>query len=536
MERRRTPQPPPQKHYPIDGKDRVLLLLAWGLGVLLSEVLILWFHHCGLIVPVLVGGWYGVLLWYRGLEGFTSRVNLVLFGAVCLLALSYGLFPNPWFRGWNALALPLLMTVQLFQWSDTPRYPWSSPVMVGERLLLLLEGLFTFGPSLQTVQSLSKCSHRRTAGVLAGLLVSVPLLLVAISLLGTADAFFRYVIAGAVAWVVDHVTVWLLRLVLGLCAIPFLFGLLYILRRPQSRLERPASKRAAVPFTLDPLPPATVLAMLDVLYSFFLAVQSAALFGGASYLGRAGISYAEYARSGFFQLVFVALFNLTVVLVCIHISRPSGRSWQAVRVLASILVGLSGILLVSAAWRMSLYVGAYGLSFKRFLTYWGMVILAVFLAAALLKIWNARFPFFSVIFMASVIGWLLLNYCNVDIIVSQYNVSRFLRSGETVLECSYLKNLSYNALGPLEHLPGNTVTGTGEPLSQLLSEGRERAAREASDWRTWSVSAQLAAGGLSSSSFQSAAGRCWGLVSQAEEGEVCTGQQTAILVCDLHHT
>ncbi len=45
--------------------------------------------------------------------------------------------------------------------------------------------------------------------------------------------------------------------------------------------------------------PVTVLAVLDVLYAFFLAVQCAALFGGADYLARVGISYASYARSGF---------------------------------------------------------------------------------------------------------------------------------------------------------------------------------------------------------------------------------------------
>ena len=50
--------------------------------------------------------------------------------------------------------------------------------------------------------------------------------------------------------------------------------------------------------------------------------------------------------------------------------------------LGTLLVAASGVLLVSALWRMNLYVGAYGLSFKRVLTYWGMAVLAVLLAAA----------------------------------------------------------------------------------------------------------------------------------------------------------
>lgn len=67
-----------------------------------------------------------------------------------------------------------------------------------------------------------------------------------------------------------------------------------------------------------------------------------------------------------------------------------------VQVLGTLLVAASGVLLVSALWRMNLYVGAYGLSFKRVLTYWGMAVLAVLLAAALWKVWHRHFRWFRV--------------------------------------------------------------------------------------------------------------------------------------------
>ena len=64
---------------------------------------------------------------------------------------------------------------------------------------------------------------------------------------------------------------------------------------------------------IEPTVCAITLGVMDLLYGFFLAVQSAALFGGAEYLSRVpGLSYAEYARSGFFQLVFVACLNLAL--------------------------------------------------------------------------------------------------------------------------------------------------------------------------------------------------------------------------------
>ena len=54
-----------------------------------------------------------------------------------------------------------------------------------------------------------------------------------------------------------------------------------------------------------------------MLYLLFLAVQSAGLFGGPEYLARRGISYAEWARSGFFQMVGVTVVNLSVTLAAL---------------------------------------------------------------------------------------------------------------------------------------------------------------------------------------------------------------------------
>ena len=72
-------------------------------------------------------------------------------------------------------------------------------------------------------------------------------------------------------------------LIFGLLVAPFLFGLLYSLRRPEplKRLTRPVEG-----LSMEAAGPVTVLAVLDVLYAFFLAVQCAALFGGADYLAR----------------------------------------------------------------------------------------------------------------------------------------------------------------------------------------------------------------------------------------------------------
>lgn len=312
--------PTPPKVWAADRKDRVLLFLAWGLGGLLA-CLLLSPGVPGFGVTAAVAAWYAVALWYRGREGFCEKPSLLLFAAAAALALTFSLFSNLWLRCWNALFLCGLMAVQLFQWSGQGKRSWSVPSMLAERLCLLGRGLFC----------------------------DLPASLAAGALLASADAYFDLVAGRALDWLADALGDGALRGFLGLLAAPFLFGLLYSLRRGEGR----EVKAPALPLA-DPAAAVVVLGALDLLYAFFIAVQSAALFGGEDYVRATGLTFAQYARSGFFQLVFVAILNLAVVLLALQLSGREGGAWRA------------------------------------------------------------EFSFFKVLLIAGTVGWLALNYCNVD--------------------------------------------------------------------------------------------------------------------------
>ena len=79
--------------------------------------------------------------------------------------------------------------------------------------------------------------------------------------------------------------------------------------------------------------------------SFHTLRSATALFGGPAYLERvSGLSYAEYARSGFFQLVFVAGLNLTLILVALRFGKGEGKQlW--LKWLGTVLILESGVIL-----------------------------------------------------------------------------------------------------------------------------------------------------------------------------------------------
>ena len=204
-------------------------------------------------------------------------------------------------------------------------YPVETSAMLGERFLRVMGGLFGYlGAPVQALGSIRGLSRKKMPYVLGALLVCVPLLMVVFPLLTSADALFAQVTRRAADWLMS---IWRCGpcVDFGLLVAPFLFGLLYSLRRPEplKRLTRPVES-----LSMEAAGPVTVLAVLDVLYAFFLAVQCAALFGGADYLARAGISYASYARSGFFQLVAVAAVNLACLLACLALCKGGGAGAQ----------------------------------------------------------------------------------------------------------------------------------------------------------------------------------------------------------------
>lgn len=487
---------PPPRVYETDGKERALLPLALLLSLLLVEqVIALFTCGPGLVVPAMTAAWYAVLFWYRGAEGLLKRESLLLFCAVCLLALTFALFSNSWFRAVNLLALPILLMVQTHQWSGAGRKPWHLPTMLWERFLLTMDGLFgRLGASWKTVASLKGEGRKRGIYLLLGLGAAALLLVVTVPMLLSADALFAHVAGGAVDFFREHLGAWVGRVLVALCIAPFLFGLFYSVRRTEPLAEKKTQGKALF---LDAIAPVTVLAVMDALYIFFIAVQFAALFGGERYLAVTGMSHAEYARSGFFQLVGVAGLNLTLVMVCLQVCARKGKGFTVLRALSTVLVAASFLMLGSAAYRMTLYVTEYGLSFKRALTYWGMLMLAIFFTAALLKIWKTSFSFFKVLFTVGIAGWLVLNFVNVDRVVARYNVTLYQQQQDAVMDLPYLAWQSYDTLDILEELPGDTQayhyrSGT---LAELIAQRRAQAAAEASDWRSWSVSAQLAAMG-----------------------------------------
>lgn len=216
----------------------------------------------------------------------------------------------------------------------------------------------------------------------------------------------------------------------------------------------------------------TALGCIAALFLVFVLLQARYLFGGASLLAPAGdISYADYARRGFFELVAVTALTLPVLLVADWaLDQRLPRARRRFRALAGLLLGLLGVIVVSALSRMALYAGMYGLTELRvYVTAFMLLLCAVFGWFAMSVLRGNRGAFMRGTLIACGCAVAVLNLADPDALIARVNLER--RSPQVPVDVSYLASLSADAVpAMLEH-----SMGLGrESRCELIGELRDR--------------------------------------------------------------
>lgn len=279
---------------------------------------------------------------------------------------------------------------------------------------------------------------RQARGTALGMAAAVPVAAVFGGLLMQADPAFDRLVGRAfdIERFVSHTATVLLWTWLAA-------GLLRLLGRGSLSLP-PRSRRGG---TLGLGEVGTVLVVVDLLFAAFVVVQFRYLFGGSE-LVRAltGLSYAEYARRGFFELVAVAALSLPLLLVADHLlDRGDPIRVRRFRQLAGVMLLLLDVMLASALLRMWLYTSQFGLTELRFYTTafmgWLVLVFGWFVATVL----RGRRERFGMGALAA--GWLVLaglNLTNPDGVIAQVNLGRAARG--QALDPAYAARLSADAL------------------------------------------------------------------------------------------
>lgn len=340
--------------------------------------------------------------------------------------------------------------------------------------------------------------------ILRGLALSLPVWLVFIALLYSADLIFAERLDQILANLnLDNLVEFVVRAILVLLVAYLFSGVVLFAAQRSGKIRLVENTKPLVSLFLGMTETSVILSGVLLLFAVFVMLQFQYFFSGKANIHIEGFTYADYARRGFGELVAVAVLSILLVKGLSFISsRETEKDRRTFTILSVALVALVLVILVSAFQRLFLYESAYGFSRLRTYSHVFMVWLGVLLIAiALMEIFRQQKRFFIVVLAAAAGLSLTLNTLNVDQFIVRRNIGRTIE-GE-VLDAGYLSSLSTDAIPELVKtyispgMPAEIQGRIGAALACFQQDYRNQSLAER-PWQTFHLSDQSALKALES--------------------------------------
>lgn len=464
------------------------VFVALVLGVLAD----LLFHGAslGLNAPLWLGALVGALLYagrHRGSGGSLVEVACLALSLAAAAALAW--------RASEALQALLFLASGAFlvlAVAIRSGLPWRRTgvaLFLGAMVasgIAIAAGLYRVQSRLELRNHALRRSKEGAGTVTRSLVLGGPVLLVFALLFASADAVFEDRLAGLVGFDVAPLLQHLFWLLAGAW---FAGGVTWA--TVEGRLVTAPERQLPEARLLKSSEVATILGALALLFAAFVAVQLRYHFGGHDVVqDTLGLTYAEYARRGFFELVVAAVLLLPLLLVADWARRHGGGADAIFRGLAGLLVALLFVVMASALQRMRVYEEAYGLTEDRLYAVavlLGLAVVFVLFLRTLIAGRNDWFVAGSIAAAAVVLG--VLTLIGPDGVIAERNIER--ASVEHPFDADYAASLDADAVPVLARRLGElSPDDAGIVACSLLGEWGEGSG---DGWRSWNWSRAEAA-------------------------------------------
>ena len=292
-------------------------------------------------------------------------------------------YENNELLGFTMLAIPaLLITIGVFT-TQNIAYKREGKAVLGVLRAVFVKPFSAIGMYFRAYAGVlgGKSSTQKRHGWI-GFAIGLPLMAVVLALLAGADAGMDRLLG---TWIQDiNLWNWFWRVV-----VVFVWSMLFYSLFFNLTWGKQDADLAPVRQNWKLAGPGVVIILLLLAYALFTYVQFTYLFGGTLPVD---LTYSEYARDGFGQFVAVTLINFTLLGLSLCKSEPG----RAIKALQTLLIAASLIVLASAAWRMLLYVGAYGLTIRRVLPLWLMIYFVFLAVVGVVRVYREKTPFLRI--------------------------------------------------------------------------------------------------------------------------------------------
>lgn len=408
--------------------------------------------------------------------------QLFVLGACLFLASSWALRTSWWVLIPSAAVLvalvpaaSLIRSHSLFNLSWTFVARWIGWVVV--RVLPTTPRWLILGAG----ESVPAVEAQRALRFLKSIMLAAPVVAVLAILLAAADPLFAAALTPDMS--LTSVGTWCLLLMVG----AFIIGcLLHLDATPLSVTHRSS-------ISIGRTEALAVLTGVSVVFAGFVIVQVMAAIGfGKETLAAQGLTVAEYARSGYFQLLAVVLLTSVVLIGLDSLRGGSRQTHISERMLSVLIVVLALAIEAVAIQRLLLYVDTFGFTMLRLACLAGaawMTVLLLLIGASVVGVRPKNNWLPGAVGIALVVTVLGFAAFNPEAYVVRYNVSHTSPSG---LDIPYLASLSDDAVPELVESREQLTAVQSAELTDLLCD-RPSAP---TGWASWSYSRVTAAEAL----------------------------------------
>jgi hypothetical protein len=458
--------------------------LCIGLGILTEAVILE--SNIGIGYLIFTGAFYMIFILMNRREPFYQKqFNGLLFVVIMMLSATFFLFNQTLFYIINFLLIPPLIIIHTVLLTNSDQVKWYSNSFLVFLIRKWIQFFHYFKVSMKFTGRRFKrgvTNHTFQTGkkILIGHLITLPLLYIILSLLSTADEKFAKLLALLPDLLVNlpFIQIWRISIIIFFTVLYFIYFKM-VGKKINIDLTAPKKKEGS----WDSIIMITVLLSLNFVYLLFIFVQFDYFFSSNL---QEGLSYAQYARRGFFELLTVTVINYIILITTLSFMEKERE--RIVQFLLTLLIVCSSCLLVSSFARLSLYEHAYGFTFSRFLAHAAMIYLFVVFGYTLIKVWLSKLSLVRFTLLFSLLFYVGLNFFGIDQFIVEKNIERYHQTGKIDIE--YFEKLSYSVFPQLVDFHNENPSISG--LHELLLREKQRIEIYPKSWKNYNLSRKKA--------------------------------------------
>lgn len=383
-----------------------------------------------------------------------NKYGLLFIIPITLLSLTYLLFNNAFF---NLVNIPIIIILFILMYIYTIKPTYNIGNVINDFFTIIFEPLNGIDKVCEIISNKVRGKiniSNKTHKTIKALLITLPIIVIILMLLSSADMIFEQIFSSFFnlftnMQIEENINKLIWRIII--IAIMFLYLSLstYFIIYNYSKIKYESS---VVNVSKDNYVIKLLLTILNIIYIIFDIIQIKSLI---LHQVSMDISYAEYARQGFFQLMFVSFINITIILISKMYEDKENKSNNAyINLMSFIMLILTSIIVISSFMRMYMYEKEYGYTLLRLLVYFTLITESILFIPTSFYIFNSNLKIFKYYLIICIASYTLLNYINVDYIIAYRNINRYYETNK--IDIDYLENYCTDNINLLIELYNKT--------------------------------------------------------------------------------